>query len=181
MSDEKIFIANSEKYPELIGPKLDMSKGIFILVKHDQVIAQGENSFTLIETIMNDKSNVGDDIQLANLLCIQANRHFQQYLHCINYGLGLTTSSISVRYIGYNGIELNDNHQFLIDTGASMTCIPEFLNPYRIPGIFIDEETGGGVKRQHVTSIKLIIDEYSYNLVVCITQAQTCILEVDVL
>ncbi len=39
----------------------------------------------------------------------------------------------------------------------------------------------GGVKIQHVTIIKLIIDEYSYNLVACITQAQSCILGMDVL
>lgn len=78
MSDEKIFIAKSEKYPELIGQQFDISKGIFILIKHGQVIAQGDNSFKLIETIKNDKLNDGDDIQLANLLYIRADRYVHQ-------------------------------------------------------------------------------------------------------
>jgi hypothetical protein len=38
-----------------------------------------------------------------------------------------------------------------------------------------------GVKIQHVTIIKLIIDEYSYDLVARITQAQSCIPGMDVL
>ncbi|CAF4009101.1 unnamed protein product, partial [Rotaria sp. Silwood1] len=53
------------------------------------------------------------------------------------------TSSLPVRYFDYNGIEHNENHNFLIDTGASMTCIPESLNPYQIPNISVDVVTGG--------------------------------------
>ncbi|CAF2910657.1 unnamed protein product [Rotaria sp. Silwood2] len=70
---------------------------------------------------------------------------------------------------------------FLIDTAATMSCIPEKLKPFPVDATYIDIETGAGMQRQKLTKIQVNIDEHCYNVIACINQGSLCILGLDIL
>ncbi|CAF2943000.1 unnamed protein product, partial [Rotaria sp. Silwood2] len=53
-------------------------------------------------------------------------------------------------------------------TGATISCIPEVMNPFPIDATSIDIETGAGIKRQKLTKVQIVIDEHIYNIMACI-------------
>ncbi|CAF4117571.1 unnamed protein product [Rotaria sp. Silwood2] len=129
------FVATSNKYPTLIGTEFDTSKGVYILIKIGEVVAQDNSSFKLVSMIPDQKTNVTDEFQIANLLLVPNDRYFIQHLHY---------------------------------TGATISCIPEVMNPFPIDATSIDIETGAGIKRQKLTKVQIVIDEHIYNIMACI-------------
>lgn len=54
------------------------------------------------------------------------------------------------------------------------------LNPFAMT-VGIDVETGASIRRHQLTKVRLKIEEQTYSVLACITQATVCILGMDIL
>jgi hypothetical protein len=100
------------------------------------------SSHTIIEPI----SEVRTDKQSDNL-CLQ-DPSLRERERCISDGFALITPSLPVRYSDDYGVKHYESHRFLIDTGATMICLPQPLNPLKNPDMFMLVETGSAQVEQ---------------------------------
>ena len=179
--EEKIFVATSEKYPTLIGQEFDISKGAYILMRNGVVVAQDDSSYKLVSMVSHLKMDSNDEFQLANLFLVRDGLHFLQHLHCMGRGYGLITPELPLTFRDQSATEHQINCQFLIDTGSTISSIPQSMYPFPVNDIHVDVETSAGKQRQFLTKIQVMIDEHVYNVMACINQGSSCILGMDIL
>jgi predicted aspartyl protease len=91
------------------------------------------------------------------------------------------TPELPLTFRDQNAKEHEVNCQFLIDTGSTISSIPQQMNPLFMNDIYVNVETGAGTQKQHLTKIQVIIDEHIYNLIACVNQGSSCILGMDIL
>ena len=95
--------------------------------------------------------------------------------------IGQTTPKLLLRFHDQNDIEHQISREFLIDTAAIISSILQQMNPFPLRNDFIDVETGGSMQKQLLTKIEVVIDEYIYSILTCVTQTNSCILGMDIL
>ena len=155
-------------------------RGIYIVIKDGKVIAQGHSCVKIVDALQSNSVENGIEFQLANLILVRADLQFRLLLHFSSNGYGLMTPPRQLVYHIQNGNETRAECSFLIDTGSTLTCVSQALNPFAMR-VRMDVETRVGVHPHQLTKIQLKINEQTDSILAYITQAPVCILGMDIL
>jgi len=150
-------VDNSTNYPLLNGLSFDRKTGNYILfdVAKNQVVLEKENESDCINYILQQDSTeeLPGNYPIYDLELVQEDSPVLFYLYILAQESGMYFAPICVmlfnqkkepiiRMDDYNTLKKEKEEYFLIDTGASVSAIPENLNPGLFGRIIIEGPWG---------------------------------------